>query len=102
MEVSNQNQPIATASVPAGAYPSPDIRLVEMLQQLAFIEKKTGVSFSIPEVDITPQDANTIAETARILETGHAEYEAEPWVSVSSVEQAKSVLDTFAMVNPPL
>lgn len=92
--------PIAVGSIGAGAYPNPDARIVDIIQQLAFIERKTGVSFSIPVSDITPEDANKIAATARILETGHAEYEAQPWISVSSVEQAKNVLDTFANGQP--
>jgi hypothetical protein len=92
--------PIASATIPSGAYAAPDVRLIETLQKLAFIEDKTGVTFSIPPDDITPEVCNTIAATARILETGRAEYDPQPWISVSPVEQARSALDTFAAGRP--
>jgi hypothetical protein len=92
--------PIASGSMPAGAVSPPDIGLVETLERLAFIEKKTGASFSIPPNDIPYEVTTTIAATARILETGHAKYEAQPWISVSPFEQAKSALEIFASGNP--
>jgi hypothetical protein len=92
--------PIATAAIPADSYPRPDVRLVEILQRLAYIEKKTGTSFIIPHNDITYEVANIIAGTAQIQETGRAQYEAQPWTSVSSVEQAKQALETFSSGRP--
>jgi hypothetical protein len=78
----------------------PDARFVEILERLAFIECKTGVSFTIPERDISFEDANTIVATARILETGHAQYSVKPWVSVSNVAQAISALESFVVGEP--
>ncbi len=98
--LTGKDLPIVSAAIPSGAYPNPDIRLVETLERLAFIEKKTGVSFSIPPDDITYEVANTIAATAHILETGRADYKAQPWVSVSPIEQAKVALETFASGRP--
>ena len=92
--------PIARGAIPAGSYHLPDVRFVETIQHLAFIESKTGASFTIPERDITFEEANIIAATAQILETGHGQYTAKPWVSVSNVEQAKSALDSFATGKP--
>jgi hypothetical protein len=92
--------PIASGTLPRGSYPGPDVRFVETVEQLAFIEKKTGVSFSIPKGDITSEVADSITAIARILKTGCAEYEPQPWVSVSPVEQAKNALETFASGRP--
>ena len=98
--VTGSDLDLASARIPAGSYPKPDVRLLGTLQQLAFIEMKTGVSFLVPRDDITSDVANTIAATARILETGRAEYEAQPWTSISPVEQAKAALEAFANGRP--
>lgn len=92
--------PIASAAVPPSSYPKADSRLRETLEHLAFIERKTGASFYVPHEDITHDVANTIAATSRILEMGKAEYESQSWISVSSIEQARSALETFANGNP--
>ncbi len=86
---------IASAAITPKAYPNPDRRLVKTLNRLATIEKKTGATFSIPTSDISYEVANEIAATALILQTGHARYEAQPWTSISPVEQAKQALETF-------
>jgi hypothetical protein len=91
---------IARATLPAGSYKKPDARFVEILKRLAFIESKTGATFAIPEHDISFEDANTIAATARILETGHGQYTAKPWISVSNVEQARGALESFVGEKP--
>jgi hypothetical protein len=91
---------LARGNVPAGTYEPADARLVKVLQNLAFIETKTGVSFTIPDHNIRYQDANTIAATAEILRTGHAQYKAQPWVSISAVEKVKIALESFANENP--
>ena len=98
--ITGADLPIARGALPAGVYKAPDARFVELLERLAFIESKTGASFTIPERNISFEDANTIAATARILETGHAQYSAKPWVSVSNVAQAKSVLGSIVSGRP--
>jgi hypothetical protein len=91
---------LATAAIPSGAYPIQEDRLMEILEHLAFIEKKTGASFLIPLDDILHEDANIIAATAQILKTGHAQYDAAPWISSSSIEQAEQALETFGSGSP--
>jgi hypothetical protein len=92
--------PIARGAIPAGSYQEPDARFLKILNYLAFIESKTGEAFTIPERAISFDEANTIAATARILETGHGRYTAKPWVSVSNIQQAKSALESFASGKP--
>lgn len=91
---------LARGKLPSGTYKASDPRLVKLLKDLAFIQNKTGVSFTIPERNIRYQDANTIAATAEILKTGHAQYKAQPWISISKVEQAKNALTAFASGQP--
>lgn len=92
--------PIARGAIPEGSYQEPDERFIKILNYLAFIESKTGEAFTIPEHAISFDEANTIAATARILETGHGRYTAKPWMSVSNIEQAKSALESFASGKP--
>jgi hypothetical protein len=91
---------LARADLPSGTYEAPDPRFVRFLQELAFIQNKTGVSFTIPERNIRFQDANTIAATAQILKTGRAKYTSGPWVSISNLEQARSTLEYFGSGAP--
>lgn len=94
------NLPIARGGIPPGTYEGPEPRFMEMLEQLSFIENKTRVSFTIPGHSINFEEASTIAATAHILETGHATYQAEPWVSVSSVDQARAALEALQDGEP--
>lgn len=91
---------LARGNLPSGTYATSDRRFVKLLEDLEFIQSKTGVSFTVPKHNIRFQDANTIAATARILRTGHARYEAKPWISVSKVEQAEKALESFASDKP--
>jgi hypothetical protein len=91
---------LARGKLPAGTYKESDPRFLRLLEDLAYIQNKTGVSFRIPEHNIAYQDAQTIAATAKILKTGHAQYKAQPWVSVSKVEQAKIAVESFANEKP--
>ncbi|MGI9068874.1 MAG: hypothetical protein ACR2HX_21035 [Pyrinomonadaceae bacterium] len=91
---------LARGNLPPGTYEESDPRFLKLLEDLAFIQNKTGVSFTVPECNITFQDANTIAATAEILKTGHAKYPPQPWVSISKVEQAKNALESFAREKP--
>lgn len=87
---------LARGNVPLGAYEASDPRFVKLLDDLMFIQNKTGVLFTVPEHHIRFQDADAIAATAKILRTGHAQYEAQPWLSISKVEQAKNAVESFA------
>lgn len=91
---------LGRGNVPAGTYSASDPRFVKLLEDLALIQKKTGISFTVPERNIRFQDCHTIAATAEILKTGHAKYPPQPWVSISQVEQAKNALESFASEKP--
>ncbi len=91
---------LARGNLPSGRYEVSDPRFVKLLEDLTFIQNKTGVCFTVPNGNIRFQDVNTIAATARILRTGHAQYQAKPWVSISKVEEAKSALESFASEKP--
>jgi hypothetical protein len=91
---------LVRGGLPPETYEGPDVRFVEMLEQLAFIQDKTGVFFTVPDRKINHEDLNAVAATTKILETGHAQYIAEPWTSVSDVEQARAALETFASREP--
>ena len=91
---------LARGDLPPGTYEPPNPRFVRLLRDLALIQNMTGLSFTIPERTISFQDANTIAATANVLKTGHAQYAAEPWESISTVEQARSSLESFASERP--
>lgn len=91
---------LAWGSLPSGTYKTSDPRFVKLLEDLAFIQNKTGVFFTVPKRNIRFQDANTIVATAEILRTGHAQHEAQPWVSISKVEQARNALESFASEKP--
>ena len=86
--------PIVKGAVPSGAYKS-NAKLAALLEYLRLIEIKAGVSFSFPDNPISVQQANDLAATAKLLTTGHATYQAEPWVSLTPIEEAKSVLESF-------
>jgi hypothetical protein len=90
---------VTRGNLPSGAYEGPG-PFINLLEHLAFIEAKAGVSFTIPAQAISAEDANNIAAIANILKTGHAKYTAKPWVSVSNVEQAKAALESVAGGEP--
>lgn len=91
---------LVRGGLPSGTYQGPDARFIGMLEQLAFIQDKTGVFFTVPDRNINSEDLRTVAATVQILETGHGQYKAVPWTSVSNVEQARAALETFAEGKP--
>jgi hypothetical protein len=86
--------PIVRGAIPSGAYRS-NAKLVALLEHLRLIELRAGVSFAFPSDPISVEQANDLAATAELLTTGHATYQAEPWVSLTPIEEAKSVLESF-------
>jgi hypothetical protein len=91
---------LACADLPPERHDTPEPRLVGMLNDLSLIQDITGVSFTLPNRWVHFQDANTIAATASVLKTGHAQYTAKPWESISNFEQAKSALELFNLGRP--
>jgi hypothetical protein len=100
--VTGEDLPVVRGGITPGEYEGPDVQFVELLDHLTLIQSKTGIPFTIPERDITFEEAASIAATAYILMTGHAKYEAKPWVSFSSVGQAKETLASFESGEPQL
>jgi hypothetical protein len=92
--------PILLGGVAQGAYPGPDARWVELIEQLSLVQGKTGVRLTIPKGEIDLEEAKTIANVAGILKTGHATYKAKPWTVESNLEQAKKALEQFASGEP--
>lgn len=93
---------ILRSRFPAGAVEVPNQRFMRMLDNLAFIQDQTGESFRIPKGEISFEDVITIEATAHILKTGRATYKAEPWVSISNLEQARHALDIYEGGRPAL
>jgi hypothetical protein len=91
---------LARGNLPSEMYEPPDPRLIRLLENLSLIQSKTGVSFLVPECNIGFQDVHTVAATAKILRTGHAQYKAKPWITISTVDQAKNALEAFASEKP--
>jgi hypothetical protein len=91
---------LARANLPKETYEQADARFIRLLKDLELIQDKTGISFVIPQHSVRFQDANTIADTADILRTGHAQYAARPWESISNVEQATSTFESFNRGTP--
>ena len=91
---------VLRGSITAGEYAGPNPRLVKLLEQLALIQDKTGVSFTVPKHGASSEDAQNVHVVARIVETGRATYGITPWETTSDAEQAKEMLETFAGGKP--
>jgi len=87
--------PIASGALPSGAFDEQDARFVEMLNQLAFIQSKTRVRFSVPDRSISFDEWSSIAAVCQILKTGRAAYEPKPWITLLSKDQASDLLKSF-------
>jgi len=83
------------AHVAAGVYVPPDERLLEVLEALVLIQKKTGVLFNSPD-EVSFEDAETIFTTLQILQTGKIALNPQSILVESNLEQAKSALETYA------
>lgn len=81
--------------MPEGAYPKPHQRLVEVIEQLEFIQSKTGGQIRIPTNGISAEEVLTIANVVRILKTGRVTYDAAPWTVDSTLDQAKTAVEMF-------
>ena len=99
---SDDRATLGRARVEAGGFVPTDPRWTKMVGWLVYIQKRTGVAINLPDRDlvITPDDAATVYSVVKILETGRATATAEPWVSVSTPEQARVALETFGGGKP--
>lgn len=91
---------VLRGGIPRGEYEGPDEQLVKMLERMAFVEERTGVRFIVPEGEIPGEDLLSLRVAVRILKEGRATYTAGAWESISSVEQAKSMLEDFGDGRP--
>lgn len=91
--------PLVKGDVPSSAYKS-NSKLVALLEHLRFIEIQTKSAFTFPSEPITVSEANDIAGIVGILKTGHATYTAKSWVSLTPLEEAKRVLESFKGETP--
>lgn len=92
---------LGRARVGEGGF-TPDSRWMKILKWLVYIQERARVSINLPRQDITitHDDAATVLSVVKILETGHATCTAEPWVGVSTRDQAMAALETFGGGKP--
>lgn len=93
---------LGRARVAEGGFVPTDSRWTKALGWLVYIQERAGVPINLPDHDIvfTHEDAITVFSVVKVLETGRATATAEPWVSVSTPEQAKVALETFGGGKP--
>jgi hypothetical protein len=93
---------LGRARVAEGGFVPTDSRWSKILEWLVYIQERVGVPINLPDHDIviTHDDAATVFSVVRILETGRATATAEPWVTVSTPEQARAALETFGNGKP--
>jgi predicted HTH domain antitoxin len=91
---------VLRGGIPRGEYEGPDAQLVKMLERMAFVEEKTGVRFIVPEGEIPQEELLSLRVAVRILKGGRATYTAGAWETISSIEQAKSMLEDFGDSRP--
>jgi hypothetical protein len=99
---SDDRTTLGRARVEEGGFVPTDPRWTKVVGWLVYIQERTGVAINLPDRDlvITPGDAATVYSVVKILETGRATAIAEPWVSVSTPEQARVALETFGSGRP--
>lgn len=71
-----------------------------VLDQLAFIEHKTGGRFPLPEGDIPFKDMQAIHVVARILKTGRVAITISEWEATLTAEQAERMLEDWRDGKP--
>lgn len=93
---------LGRARVGGGDFEPTNPRWIRVLEWLVFIQERAGVPINLPDHDlvITHEDAVNVFTVKRILETGRATATAEPWVSISTPEQARAALETFGSGQP--
>lgn len=84
----------APAEFPPGVIPSPDPLLIRALEALEFIQKKTGVLFTMPQ-NFTRAEAENILNVEQILRTGKVELQP-PSFTYTDPEEAKNDLERFS------
>lgn len=93
---------IIRAALDEGSFIPMDPRWPKVLGWLVYIQERTGVRIDLPRHDIllSRDDMLTVYSVVKILETGRTTGAMEPWMSVSTPEQAKVALETFGGGRP--
>ena len=86
--------------IAAENYDAPDPRWMELVEKLAFIQKKAHIPITVPDREVTIEDARTIFETAEKLETGQATLKARDWTIGGNRQFAQLVLEAFESGKP--
>lgn len=73
-----------------------DDRWTKLLEELVFIQQKTGIPISVPSRDIDREEAVRILVTGEILRTGKAKLEGSELPVNSPVSRAKEATAAFA------
>jgi hypothetical protein len=92
IESVNTGSQLAHAPIPPGKFEAPDPLLIQALEALEIIQKKTHTPFTSP-ASLTLEDVNHFVSVAEVLKTGKAT--VTPPVYAVNVEQAKDALEKF-------
>lgn len=91
---------LAQMPIIPGVLETPDSHWIELVEKLMFIQNKVHIPLAVPDRDVTIEDAKTIFETARKLETGRATLKAEQWTIGVDREAAQRALEAFEGSRP--
>lgn len=87
------------AQFAAGVYPEPPQSWIELLEKLVYIQTKAKVLLSVPDRDISNEEAKKVFSTAQVLETGHVISHADHLTTTGGIDLARNMLTTFGGGN---
>jgi hypothetical protein len=79
----------------AGVYPEPPQIWIELLEKLVYIQAKAKVLLSVPDRDISHEEAKKVLFTAQVLETGHIINHADQLKTSGGIDLARNVLTAY-------
>lgn len=94
IEWQETGQRFSRTEISPGMYPTPDPRLIELLEALVLIQRELPVRFDSPDY-VSSDDARLIFIASQILETGRADLNPEAVVIDSGIEQAREIIQRF-------
>lgn len=83
-----------------GLCAEPDPLLIEVLENLVFIQEKTRVRLDIPDSELTLDDAETISETARKIRSGRISVTVNDWTATMSAQDARAFMALLESGRP--
>ncbi len=84
------------AQFAAGVYPEPPQSWIELLEKLVYIQTRAKVLLSVPNRDISHEEAETIFSTAQLMETGHVISHADHLTTTGGIDLARNMLTAFS------